>query len=552
MPKKKVSLYNRSHMYIEYLSAAFFIAITAVFPLYITRDHYTFMMQDKATFYLIAVAIFSFVIIAILFLTTTRFQVKDYFIQNEPKRFLSVPEWALIAFLFLALLSMVFSPLASHEHIDVGRTGALGRRHEEFWGFICYGITFLIIARFFKPKRIYFIIFSVSASLVALYAILQFLDLDFMMRSGIFTEVSDDLATILAPLTRIFRTTLGNINIVSGYGVLVTVLFAGLFAGEDSKWGGFYLAASALCFSMLLITRGDAGRLGLVAGMALATPYWLADRKRLGKIFITLASWSVMLAIYNAYLSWLQNRAQATPGLMVFENDNLFLSVVNTQNPILFISLAVFLLVIGLGLLLLLKKWPEKPMKIAGIGLLVLMFIGGIVFIEIEGARRADNPNDIIWQAREMLRGRIEDDFGSARGFVWRHAFNAAFENPILGTGPGTFHLALSIEVQEEAIQRYSVIFNSAHNTYLHIAVTLGLPALVAYLVFLGSLLLPALKRAFNRPILLAFLAASLGYLVQSFFQVDMLIDRPLLWIAFGVIAGEIWRDKIGAGSEIN
>jgi putative inorganic carbon (HCO3(-)) transporter len=176
-----------------------------------------------------------------------------------------------------------------------------------------------------------------------------------------------------------------------------------------------------------------------------------------------------------------------------------------------------------------------------------LGIVGGLVIVEIEGARREGNPYDIIWQAREIMHGRMDDEFGSARGFVWRHAFNTAFENPILGHGPGTFHLALSDEVQNEAVQRFNVFFDSAHNTYLHIAVNLGLPALAAYLVFIGSLFLPTFKRAFNRPILLAFAAAAAGYLVQSFFQIDMLIDRPLLWVAFGIMGGEIWRDKIGA-----
>ncbi|MDR2182591.1 MAG: hypothetical protein LBE55_00280, partial [Clostridiales bacterium] len=356
---KKMSTKKYSHLSLEYMAAAFFVVVAAVFPIYLTRDHYLNISQDKATFFLISVAVFTAAAIVILYLTTTRFQPKDYFIQNEPKRPLSVAEWALIAFLLFALLSTLFSPFASHEEIDVWRAQAIGR-YEGFWAFLCYGLTFFIIARYFKPKRIHLIIFAASASLISLYAILQFLDMDFMMRSGIFTEVPDDLVTVLAPLTRIFRTTLGNINIVSGYAALAAVLFAGLFAGEDTKWGGLYLATSALSFSMILITRGDAGTVGLLAGMALPIPYWLANRKRLGKIFITLASWCAMFAIYNVYLSWLQGRVQENPALLAFESDYNFITNFSPMNPLLIVGFAAVLAAIGLGLVLWLKKWPEK------------------------------------------------------------------------------------------------------------------------------------------------------------------------------------------------
>jgi hypothetical protein len=64
----------------------------------------------------------------------------------------------------------------------------------------------------------------------------------------------------------------------------------------------------------------------------------------------------------------------------------------------------------------------------------------------------------------------------------------------------------------------------------------------------LGALFWQSLKRAYSRPLLLAFAAASLAYLIQSFFQVDTPIDRPLLWVFLGVMAGEIWRGRIGMG----
>jgi O-antigen ligase len=323
------------------------------------------------------------------------------------------------------------------------------------------------------------------------------------------------------------------------------VLFAGLFAGENSRWGLVYLIPGTLAFAMALITRGDAGQAGIIAGMVLAIPYWMAERKRLGKILITLASWSVAFAAHNAYLTRLQSQMDTEN--IIFITEYWLLSDFIPQNTALFFILAGILAVIGLGLVFVpLKKWPVKFMKIGGIALLAIAMVGGVVFIEVVGARREGNPNDIIWQAREILHGRMQDDFGSFRGFAWRQSINVIMDKPILGSGPGTFLQAMGDDWQQESLEMYHVVFDSAHNTYLQTAITLGIPALLAFLALIGSLFWQSLKKAFDRPILLAFGAATLGYLAQAFFQIDTPIDRPFMWLALGVMASELWQNKIG------
>jgi len=76
--------------------------------------------------------------------------------------------------------------------------------------------------------------------------------------------------------------------------------------------------------------------------------------------------------------------------------------------------------------------------------------------------------------------------------------------------------------------------------------VGMGVPALLAYIIFLGSIFIPAIKRAFERPILFAFGAAALSYMIQSFFSIEGPIIAPLFWIALGIMASEVWMTKIG------
>jgi O-antigen ligase len=109
-------------------------------------------------------------------------------------------------------------------------------------------------------------------------------------------------------------------------------------------------------------------------------------------------------------------------------------------------------------------------------------------------------------------------------------------EHPLLGTGPDTFDIAFT-PFQSETQQRYGQVFDKAHNDYIQILVCCGVPALIAYLVLLIGVFVPAVPKAFDSPILFAALGAGLSYGVQSFFGVDVPIATPLFWLILGLAA---------------
>jgi putative inorganic carbon (HCO3(-)) transporter len=178
-------------------------------------------------------------------------------------------------------------------------------------------------------------------------------------------------------------------------------------------------------------------------------------------------------------------------------------------------------------------------MKIAGIAFLPAALIAGFVFLEIAAAKLSETPKNILWQLREVLHGRLEDNFGSSRGWVWKRGFSVVFDRPVFGAGPDAFYYALG-DMQYDALALYNIIFDKAHNIFLQIAVCMGLPAFFSYVVFIGALFVSAVKKAFERPLLLAFGAAALSYTIQSFFCVEVPLTTPLVWVCFGVMAGEI------------
>jgi len=541
------------------LSAVFFIVISSIFPLYITRMGYGFITKEKADFFIFITILTTLGVIIALLTTMDTKRPINYIVQNLlNKRPIAISELALVAFLLLTLASAIASPWNDFVWNGFTHNGIHGR-WEGFWAFLAYGLAFFIIARFYQPQRLHFIIFACSAILLTLHAIMQYMSFDILERTGFIL-----LEQHQPPLTRMFRTTLGNINVVSAYSSLTIILFAVLFAGENSKWSAFYLVASALSFAMLMITRGYAGQVGVLGAMVLLIPYWLSDRRRLGKILIAISSWCAVHAINQLYLSFLQNRPEIDQPADAA--DRAFLNAFTPSHPALFIVLAIVLLAAGLGLIFALKKlkWPERPLRIAGLATLGAAVVGGLLFVQIAGARWENQPGNIVWQAREILHGRMGDHFGSARGWVWRNGLSVIRYNPWLGTGPDTFFFALGgvqttslVEalvhpqviiglggLHRDSMESVGMWFDKAHNTFLQIAVCKGVPALFVFLIFLGALFIPAIKKAFNQPVLLAFGAAALSFFIQSFFQIDTPIDRPLIYIVLGVMAVELSRTK--------
>ncbi len=538
-----------SRLTFDALSAIFFIFIMAIFPLYITRTNYMMITKQKTDFFIILTAVTTVAALAAVFLILGFRRLKNYNIENEPNRRISVSEWALIAFMLLTLASAVFSPWQNIVWNGYTQNGITGR-WEGFWVFLCYAITFVIIARYYKPRKFHFIIVAVSVILLSFYGVLQFVGLDILELTGFFIPIEG--LPPYEPLTRSFRATIGNINIVSAYCSLTAVLFAFIFSSERedhfTKSSILYIAASILSFALLLISQGESAKIGVFGVFVLLIPFWVSDRRRLGRTLVLLSGWIAVYISYKGYFYFAENRAALERGVET-SNTPAFLSTWEPVNYIPFIILFVITLVSGLFILKAVKKWPEKPTKIAGFSLLAAVIVVGLLFVEFVGPRWENQPGNIVWQAREILHGRVEDTFGSNRGWVWKRGLSVIPDNPLLGTGPDTFYYALGNELQAESVALMGVTFDKAHNSFLQIAVCLGLPALAAYLIFLGGLIVPSLKKMSDRPVMLAFCAASISFIIQSFFEVDTPIDRPLLWAVMGVIAGELWREKIGVDS---
>jgi putative inorganic carbon (HCO3(-)) transporter len=129
---------------------------------------------------------------------------------------------------------------------------------------------------------------------------------------------------------------------------------------------------------------------------------------------------------------------------------------------------------------------------------------------------------------------------GSYRLFIWNKAFPLLGKYYLTGSGPDTFRYVFPNEDKEKKKIFGNIIVDKAHNEYLQMAITLGIPALLTYLV----LVFMVLKRAFqaakkvmgNEKIILYGLISTIcGYLVQAFFNISVVPVAPLYWSLLGI-----------------
>ncbi len=121
-------------------------------------------------------------------------------------------------------------------------------------------------------------------------------------------------------------------------------------------------------------------------------------------------------------------------------------------------------------------------------------------------------------------------------------------KNPIFGCGTDNLRNGLMKDCQEEFLKfvnRSKTIPDKAHNEYLQIAATIGIPALIVYLAFVGMILFPKMKYMFKDKAMLIICITIISYLVQAFFNISTIGVAPLFWMILGLSDNESFVEKI-------
>ena len=495
------------------------ILIFCIQPLFVARGRYFTLTWDKFIFFVICMCC---VLIATIIIWIVRFLGEPAL---GPRERLGIADLAILGFAFVTILSAMFSPVRHAVNVWIGLTDPVGR-YDGAITQLLYVAAFLITAHWYKPRTLHFIIFGVSASLVALIGILQFFGVDFLK----LWPIDNPEYYIENYYNIIFRTTLGNVDFVSTFTCIAIMLSGFLFVKMKSKWRPLWIAASALNFWLMKLAGADSGRVGVLVATLLVLPFIVENLKTLGNTLILGSSWLAAYTLQKLIFDVIIMKSKTFPSLLPF------------------ILAVVALIAAGI---ILSKKGKEPPRDAPvkwklGLILLALCLAAGIAGVEVIGKRDAERDaytggagvvvgTGVIYELREIMHGRMQDDFMTNRAYIWRNALEAYPRFPVIGTGPDTFPYAFP----NEAHGRYAEAYDKAHNEYIQILICQGILGLFCYLAFLGAVVFKAAPKAFRNPLLLPLLAALIGYCAQAFFNISNPIVSQMLWVLAGMLVNK-------------
>lgn len=558
MPQKRMSKQQRvSHLldstekWRGKIAQILMIALLCIQPLYVNTAGYYRLTYHKFVFFIVCM---SAVILALGFIW---FYKRANGLPPQPRGKLRAADWAVLGFAAVVLASALFSPYNGTFDIrgkEVNVWVGLAERYDGVITQLFYVAAFFIISRWYTPRRRDFYLFGASSVLIALIGILQFHGMDFL---GLWPNDNPDFYRENFYNIH-FRSTLGNVDIVSTY-VCVAVLLCGFLfirSASASKWRYLWLAGSGMSFWLMILAGAYSGMSGILLTVFLALPFLIESRRHLGRFLLLGSSWAGAFALQK--LTYDAAILKAGVG-----------------RPLLFAGAAAVLLAGGLLLTVFWKGKdpdPNAPAKWKpGVLLITASMVIGLAGVEVMG-RREDGPRDYkdaVYQMREILHGNISDDFATNRVYIWRNALSVFPQYPIWGTGPDSFakafpaeaHLAC-LEFHEECEaarpglpdanhfdpSRHYEFYDKAHNEYIQLLICQGILGLLFYLAFLGILFVKSVPKTFKNPLLMAVLAAFTGYCIQAFFNISLPIASQMLWVLAGILACKSFRD----GAEID
>ncbi len=199
------------------------------------------------------------------------------------------------------------------------------------------------------------------------------------------------------------------------------------------------------------------------------------------------------------------------------------------------IAIVLFLLVS----ILIMKKLKKDAENYHGF--LVSWLIAIILIIAVTGISfaKSDLPSERISQSVSELESGDFNEFGTARGYIWKYAFESVPKHWTTGIGLDNFRMVFH---ENPSWHEGDYSRGKAHNEYIHTLATQGIFALLNYLVLLVLSAVKAIKRIIHtedrmeRILTWTVLAMFVGYAVSAMFNSSVINVAMYFWIVIGLL----------------
>lgn len=173
------------------------------------------------------------------------------------------------------------------------------------------------------------------------------------------------------------------------------------------------------------------------------------------------------------------------------------------------------------------------PKKIKKIIKLIIILLLSFVFADLslkyiqtnkfeqEFVESYDISNDV-----STIIEKPKEEIGSGRLVIWENSLPLVKKYWLVGCGLDNF--------KDVYPNSGTMAFDKAHNVYLQMAITNGIPALITFLILLFIAFIKGIrfKNNFFTPIYMAFI----GYSIQAFFNISVIDVAPYYYIILGLI----------------
>ena len=477
--KKKEDTKSSYQDNVALIMGAFTLIVLCVLPL-VFHDFYFDILETKYQFYSV-VAIAALVIMGGYGLASGK--MLEWFSKfnfQTWRKSMSVGDWAMVVFWLTNVISWILCKDWRWEAF----WGTSGRYNGVFLMTI-YMMTYFLVTRFYRLKQWYLDAFLAVGVFVCVFGITDYFQMDIL---GFKVNMMDTQKSI-------YTSTFGNINTYTIY------------------------VAALLAISMILFTQEK-------------------NQKRMfwyyGNMILTF--FTVILCINGI------NKAYAASVLGI---DSAFNLIAGTK----FLPVLVVLLWVIAVVLIFMNRKPQALMnrttddsmnKIAvyiWIGVIAVVCLAVLfVLYDANLGGHADKYGALSSYAV------FNDEWGTQRGYVWKRAMEIYTKKlnllqKIFGYGPDTFALIMQYYYPGEMQNGHMVIFDSAHNEYLHYLVTTGFVGMASYLVFMVSSIVAMAKKIKEQPIVAAVMLAVTAYAIQAVVNINLPIAMPIILqlLAMGV-----------------
>ncbi|GAA0333952.1 hypothetical protein GCM10008967_25890 [Bacillus carboniphilus] len=165
---------------------------------------------------------------------------------------------------------------------------------------------------------------------------------------------------------------------------------------------------------------------------------------------------------------------------------------------------------------------------------MILLFVA--IFFTVNHFENNQVASRAVTIVKDAQSAITEDNMnaGSHRWYIWKTSLPLIKEYFWTGSGPDTFHLVFPNDTEETKKYFPTVTVDKAHNEWLQIAVTMGVPALLTYLSLVGLILYKAYRVIITKQPsieLVMFTVLITGYLVQAQFNISVVPVAPYFWV---------------------